>query len=237
MRSLFLVGSLSLVALVNTSASTAGFITRPFRGTAGSEFARWDNPHHFSVADSTSLSAAGNTVNGDGPSDPLGNGSSDAVLRQSDPAAFLAGGGRAGNIYSFSTALRFNVTDVNAAAVDTVVLQTRTAGTELDYGTVQLSYDAGAGVPTLTAPRVETDRSVQGGFAGVSSAWTFSLAGLGVTDYAVTSSSAGSSVSFDSAALDVQFAAVPEPAEYAALGGAGLVVCAAIRRTPRRQPR
>lgn len=234
MRRFFLGGGLTLVTLLDARASTAGFISPSFRGTAGSEFALWDNPNNFTVAYSTSLAAAGNTVNGDGPADPLGNGSSDAVLRQLDPGAFLTGGGGAGNIYSFGTALQFNLADANTAPVETVVFQTRTTGTELDYATVALSYDLGGGPQALTATRVETDRTNTGSFGvAVSSLWTFNLSGRGVTDYALTFSAAGSSTSFDSAALDVHFAAVPEPAGYAALGGAALVVFAAFRRTRR----
>lgn len=238
MRTCLLGGGLALCALLNVSASTTGFIIPSFRGTAGSEFAVWDNPNNFTVAYSASLTAAGNTVNGDGLADPNGNGSSDAVLRQLDSGAFLTGGGGVGNIYSFGTALQFNLADAGINPVETVVLQTRTPGTELDYGTVALAYDLGGGPQTLTATRVETDRADTGGFGfAVSSYWSFSLSGLGVMDNALTFSSAGSSTGFDSAALDVQFAAVPEPEEYAALGGAGLVVFAVLRRTRRGQNR
>lgn len=229
-----LLPSALLTAGLNLHASTTGFVIPAFRGRADTEFGLWDNPHNFSVAYSASLSAPGNVVNSDGLADPNGDGNSDAVIRQLAGApgdVFITGGGAAGNLYSFSIASAFVLSDSNSSVLDTVIFQVRTSGSELDYGSVKLSYDLGGRTQFVTATPTELDRTAAGpGGFSVSTRWEFDLTGLGTSDYAIAFDASASSMSLDSVALDVQFAAVPEPETYALGFGAGLLGFALWRR-------
>jgi hypothetical protein len=98
------------------------------------------------------------------------------VLVQTDEGAFLTG---SGNIYNLEGTSAFTLQDSSPAAVGTVVLQVRTIGSELDYGSPSLTYsnDMGA-VQVAPLPRVELDRSnVPGLGAMVSSLWQWDLSG------------------------------------------------------------
>jgi hypothetical protein len=108
-----------------------------------------------------------------------------------------------------------------------VVLQTRTLGSEINYGAVSLSYTDGSGTHFL-APlaHIELDRGTTLG-ASVSSLFQWNLSGLGISEYSITFAGAGPSVSFDAMTLDAwnQFAVVvPEPSTYALLGLGGLML-------------
>ena len=149
-----------------------------------------------------------------------------AILTQTGSASsFITG---SGNIYDSSASIQsFQLTDATPFSLGTVVLQTRTLGSELDYGSVFLSYSDGTGSHSL-APlaRLELDRGTTLG-ASVSSLYQWDLSGLGVTAYSLSFNGAGPSVSFDSMTVDTwnQFATVvPEPSTYALLGLGGLML-------------
>jgi len=208
--------SLALLAhFTAATAATNGFVSPSFRGSTDSETGYWEA---FTVASG----APGNLA--DQPGATTG-----AVLTQLNPAAFLTG---SGNIYNPSSVNSFTVADSTAFTLGTVVLQTRSVGSEIDYNSVTLSYSDGSGSHSLAAlPRLELDRvAVPGLGANVSSLWQWDLTGLGVNSYTISFSAAESSLSFDSMTLDTwnQFAPVPEPSTLA-LGGAGLLLIAIAR--------
>lgn len=209
----------AFVQLASALAATNGFVSPSFRGSADSETGYWET---FTVASG----APGNLA--DQPGATTG-----AVLTQSNPAAFLTG---SGNIYNPSSINSFTLTDSTAFTLGTVVLQTRTVGSELDYTSVTLSYTDGSGAHSLLSlPRLELDRvAVPGLGANVSSLWQWDLTGLGVNSYTVSFNAAESSLSFDSLTLDTwnQFAAVPEPSTMA-LAGAGILLLGIARRNRR----
>lgn len=215
-----------VLAALSLQAGTTGFILPSFRGDANTEFGLWDSPYNFTVAYSATLSDPGNVVNGDGALDPNGDGSSDAVIRQLDSNGFLTG---SGNLYNAVTGSVLVLSDVSSPPVQTVVFQTRTLGSELDYASVRLGYDLGGGTQYLTATRQENDRTTGMG-VNVSSSWEFDLTGLGVSDYQIEFNGSAAHMSLDSVALDVQFTAVSEPEEYAALAAAALAGFAGWRR-------
>lgn len=211
-RQLLLILALLGGGLAN--AATNGFVAPTFRGSANSEAGYWEV---FSVA----AGAPGNLPDGSGST-------SDAVLTQNSPNGFLTG---SGNIYNFTDASTFTLADAVPFTLGTVVLQTRTVGSELDYNSVQLTYTDGGGLHSV-APlfRLELDRSVSNG-ANVSSLWQWDLSGLGVSSYTIAFAAAESSMSFDALTLDTwnQFSVVPEPS-VAALGGiAGLLLLTRAR--------
>lgn len=193
-------------------AGTNNFVVPVFRGSPDSEAGYWER---FTVA----FGSPGNLADQAGAT-------TGAILAQTGSAgSFITG---SGNIYDFSTELQaFNLTDATPFSLGTVILQTRTLGSELNYGAVSLSYTDGSGTHSL-APlaRLELDRGTTLG-ASVSSLFQWNLSGLGVSEYAITFAGAGPSVSFDAMTLDTwnQFAVVvPEPSTYALLGLGGLML-------------
>jgi hypothetical protein len=203
MRVQFLIATLIAgfsMSLANSArAGTNGFVVPSFRGSANSEAGYWET---FTVA----VGAPGNLPDRAGAT-------TDAVLAQSQTNAFLTG---SGNIYNLDGVSAFTVSDTTPFTLGTVVLQTRTLGTELDYGSASLQYTDGIGTHSL-APlaRYELNRGSQPGLgATVSSLWQWDLSGLNLTNYSLSFRAAGSSTSFDSMTLDTsaQFAPVlPQP--------------------------
>ncbi len=172
-------------------AGTNGFIIPPIRGSADSAAGYWEV---FSVP----VGEPGNLADQPGAT-------THAVFRQSDTNAFLTG---SGNIYNLGTS-SFSLTDSNSFTLGTVILQIRTVGNELDYGSVSLVYSDADGthaVPPLF--RYELNRAAAQGYS-VSSLWQWDLTGLGITNYSIFFKAGGESVSFDSLTLDTaaQFSA------------------------------
>lgn len=173
------------VGMAAAHAGTNGFVVPSFRGSANSQAGYWET---FTVP----VGTPGN------PTDRPG-GTTGAVLTQSDTNAFLTG---SGNIYNLSGLSAFKLADTPPFTLGTVVLQTRTIGSELDYNSVSLVYSNGSGTHSL-APlfRYELNRTAGQGF-NVSSLWQWDLTGLGVSNYSIVFNAGGASLSFDSLTLD-----------------------------------
>lgn len=199
--------SVILAVLAGVSAAhagTNGFYVPSFREQAGAQSGYWES---FTVA----IGAPGNKAN-------FGNDTS-TVVTQTQEGAMVLG---SGNIYNQSLLSEFTVSYSGSGPVGKVVFQARTAGTELDYNSVSLSYGAGS----LTASRTELDRvpfgvpGTPGSGSFVSSAWTWDLSPYATTSYTISFKAAEPSLSFDAATLDTQV--VPEPGTWA-LAGLGTV--------------
>jgi hypothetical protein len=131
-----------------------------------------------------------------------------AILTQNLTNAFLTG---SGNIYNLSGLSSFTLADATPHTFGTVVLQARTLGAELDYGSMFLNYTNGTGAHSL-APlsHVELDRgSIPNLGATVSSLWQWNLSGLNVSNYFLSFNAASTSLSFDSVTLDTWDQFVP----------------------------
>src|SRR5687767_13849026 len=174
------VATLGLVAgWTPVKAGTNGFIAPSFRGSANSEAGYWE-------LFSTPVGVPGNLADRAGAT-------TGAVLTQSDPQAFLTG---SGNIYNLNGLSQFTLADTTPFNLGTVVLQARTLGAELDYGSVGLTYSDGSGTHAL-APlfRQELDRGTQPGLGTtVSSLWQWNLTGLDVSSYTIAFNAAGPSL-------------------------------------------
>lgn len=188
-----LIPKLSILIILGASpaplqAGTNGFIVPIFRGTAGSQAGYWES---FAAASG----APGN------PPDKPGA-STAAILTQTDPNAFATG---SGNLYNSADTSKFILQDSPPFTPGTVVLQTRTVGSELDYASVTLHYTNAAGPQMLAPrPRVELNRGSQPGLgATVSSLWQWDLFGLEARAYAITFQAAAIHLSFDALTLDV----------------------------------
>lgn len=211
-----LSASVLMAAAATAHAGTNGFLVPSFRGSVNSEAGYWEV---FSVP----VGAPGNLPDKPGAT-------TDAVLTQLSPNGFPTS---SGNIYNFTDASLFTLADATPFTLGTVVLQTRTIGSELDYNSVLLSYPDGGGLHSLSPLfRYETDRTAGNGF-NASSLWQWNLTGLGVNSYTIAFAASGSSMSFDSLTLDTwnQFAVVPEPSAFALFGlGAVLFGKRVLRR-------
>lgn len=165
-------------------AGTNGFLVPTFRGSANSQAGYWEL---FTVAHG----APGNAADEPGATTA-------AVLTQTDTNAFLTG---SGNIYNLGTS-SFALTDSVPYTLGTVVLQTRTVGSEIEYETVSLIASTSSGEQTVEPLfRHELDRTAGQG-SNVSSLWQWDLTGLGVQEYRVAFQAAGPSLSFDALTLD-----------------------------------
>ena len=210
--------ALALLTLTSTftQAGTNGFVVPTIRGQSGAVFAGWEQ---FTVA----------TDNGVGNAPDIFGSAGTATLIQFNPNALITG---TGNIYNQNEKSLFEIRDTTAIPFDKLVLQVRTAGTELDYSSVTLMINAQV-LPTPT--RTELDRlafgvpNTPGSGSFVSSSWEWDLAGLGAGpgNYRVSFGAAEASLSFDSATLDT-IQAVPEPGTIA-LFGVGVVALAVAR--------
>jgi hypothetical protein len=175
-------------------AGTNGFFVPFFRGATGSQAGYWET---FTVP----VGVPGNLA--DRPGATTG-----AVLTQSDTNAFLTG---SGNVYNLNGVSAFVLSDSTPFNLGTVVLQIRTLGSELDYGSVVLNYTNGSGPQSLLPlRRVELNRANQPGLgATVSSLWQWDLSGLNVTSYTISFRAVGVSLSFDSMTLDTTNQFIP----------------------------
>ncbi len=182
-----LFGIITVAALTvpaDLLAATNGFVVPSFRGSANSEAGYWEV---FSVP----VGAPGNL-----PDQP--GATTDAVLTQTNSSAFLTG---SGNIYNLATS-SFTLADSTPFTLGTVVLQTRTIGSEVDYNSISLTYSNGSGTHSLSPLfRYELNRAVSQGYS-VSSLWQWDLSGIGITNYSISFNAAGPSMSFDSMTLD-----------------------------------
>ena len=204
--------AIAMISAVTLHAGTNNFVAPEFRGMATSEAGYWES---FAVAHG----APGNLADKAGAT-------TGAILTQNGSAAsFITG---TGNIYDFSDRIQaFQLTDATLFTLGTVVLQTRTLGSELDYSSVTLTYSDGFGTHTLLpTSHLELDRGTTLG-ASVSSLYQWNLTGLAVNEYSISFHGAGPSVSFDAMTLDTwnQYAlVVPEPSTYALLGLGGVML-------------
>lgn len=210
--------SLCLITVATTASTHAAFVAPVSwdRSDAGTTYQEWDT---FSTFTGATPDVADDNANGT------------ASLTENTGAGFLTSGG---NIYSPAAATDFTVTipeaDVPLPEHNvTAVVQIRTLGSELDYGSVLLNGLAA----TDTA---ELDRQTLGGFGGaLVDAWllftipyaAFGDGTPGVEDLTLTFAASGSSMSLDRLSIDTAirpfgfFAEpnpVPEPATLALVG-------------------
>lgn len=202
----------ALISATTLHAGTNNFVVPEFRGTANSEAGYWES---FTVA----YGAPGNLA------DKAGSTTGAILTQNGSPGSFITG---TGNIYDFSEGIQaFQLTDATSFTLGTVVLQTRTLGSELDYSSVSLFYTDGSGTHSLAPTSyLELDRGTTLG-ASVSSLFQWNLTGLAVNEYSISFNGAGPSVSFDAMTLDTwnqHTLVVPEPSTYALLGLGSLML-------------
>lgn len=226
MSRFFAPTSCLVVAALAVPASAAFVAPQSWdRGVGGTTYQHWDV---FTATTDQAPDLA--NINGNGT----------AELDELTGGAFVTSGG---NIYSPSVPTSFSVTiseaDVPSPAHDvTAIVQIKTLGTELDYGSVLLNGLA----PVDSA---ELSRLALGGFGGeeVESWFLFNVPYAsfgdgtpGVEDLTLTFNAAGSSLSLDQLAVDTAIRPfgfyaepnpVPEPGSLALLG---LGALAAVRR-------
>lgn len=212
----FFVTGLGLGLAYSLSAGTNGFVVPSFRGSPNAQFAGWET---FTVA----------TDNGVGNLPDLLGSKAIGALIQHEPHAAVLG---SGNIYNQDFKSEFEVRYSASGNPSLVVLQVRTAGNELAYDSVKLTYAGGS----ESADRTELNRvsfgapGTPGSGAFVASKWEWDVTGKKAGNFSIRFNSADVSVSLDSLTLDVR--SVPEPTTWALLlSGMGLLGWTALRRT------
>lgn len=198
-------------------ANTSFFVAPSFRGGPYSTFAGWE-------IFTTPVGAPGNL------GDIVGS-TAQATLTQSDALASITG---TGNLYNQNGVSSFELkySNLDARNIDTVVLQVRSVGSELNYDSFRLEY----GATSLAGTRTELERTPFGGPPGtpgsgvsVTSSYTWKLDENPNSPLTLKFTAADVSVSFDAAHLDIH--AVPEPSTWALLGlGASALVVLQRRR-------
>lgn len=212
-----LIAGSSVVA--GQAQETAHFIAPSYRGLANTEWAGWDGftKAYGAPGNAQHLANAGNVGLGG-----IGGG----ILTQTGTStAFLTGGG---NIYSFSAATGFSLTDSTPYTLGTVTFQAATLGSLMDYDSMFLRYDNGGGLQSLATTRVELFNGAAGGMGGadVTSLWQWDVSALGINSFEIVFNASESSMSFAAASLDTAgiTTAVPEPATGGFLAGAAALM-------------
>lgn len=143
------------------------------------------------------------------------------LVTTSDASSFYTS---SGNIYSFSGTKSYLlddspglVGDSSGLVVRRVFFQISSFGNEMDYASMRLNHDAGGGSVSIAADLMEEiDRvTIPGDFGGeqVTYRWGWDISPDDeITNYTLTWSDAGTSVSFMSARLEtLGVEAIPEP--------------------------
>lgn len=178
-------------ALTSSLPLSAQFITPVWEGSPNSEQAAWD------IFTSASVTPNSPDVTADSPTN-------DATITCSTSSAFLTSGS---NIYSFSSALSFQLDDSADFPVANVLLQIFSQGSELDLTTLRL-IPADATGPEDILPPTQAFLINQGALTGENGGlgssyaiqWDTSAAPLTGT-YSILFQSEESSMSLDKASL------------------------------------
>jgi hypothetical protein len=194
------------------TGSAVNFAPASFRGLSNTDYAGWEI-----------FTSAFNGPNV--PDDPAGS-NADARIRQtvapdfSTPPGILLSG--SGNIYSGFQNMNLVLSDTAPADLQTVVLQTRVLGSELDYSRIVLTYTGAAqvpvevpftsstelfrqaGAPIFGNPTVNTEFRFQ---------WDLSAIADTITSYSIRLTHTGAHLSIDRVELDTQV--IPTPGAMA----------------------
>lgn len=214
---------------------TAQYLTPNWRGTSGTEYSHWDvfySPNEgINYPDIEAPNGIGQLASEAGftppanasPIDPYAYWHlSNPTFRQTVPGvAFIIGPGTAGNIYSFSAAMDYELADTTPYTAGSVVMQYQTDGTLIDTDTIKLVAGGIEYAPTNFITEYKASGSSFGGLQNRTAA-QWNLTGLGITDYTITFSSGGSSNSFQEFLLDTTptySEAVPSARTWTATSG------------------
>jgi autotransporter-associated beta strand protein len=231
-----------LTALIATAPLHAEFLYESylvpdFDGQPGTEFSHWDILYapnggaNFPDASAPNGSAqtasdAGFTPPSDSnPLNPMAFWhASNPTLTQTNGNHFIVGPATTGNIYSFAVPGFYRIDDTTPFSTETIVFQFHSEGTSVDFDSVRLRYDDGAGIQERAPDEwIREYRSGSSGFGGFGNrnAFQWDTRTLGISTYEIVWNSTGSSMSFQEALLDTSDtyeAVVPESRTWNATG-------------------
>jgi hypothetical protein len=203
-----MIHKLFALTFLTTPILPAQFITPEWRGSENSEHARWN--------EFTNPKNAGNA-----PDVVTDDPTADASLLCTTGSAFLTS---AGNIYSFSSTLAFQIKDSADFPVANIVVQVKGLGSEIDLTSFRIVppdatslADVIPATRTFTFNEEEFDGDRGGNNINYAAQWDFSDAPLEGTS-TLFFESTESSLSLDQVSLDTsaQYLVVPEPGEVIA---------------------
>ncbi len=184
-------------AQAQTEAPVSNYYAPAWRGQAGTMSAFWNDSFTNAYGGSNQAAAVA----------PGGSAMAQAFVKQTTAGAFLIG---SGDIYSYASVNTFVLGCAAAAypnGVGRVVFQAETLGSELDYGSVALTFETCQGMQMVTAARRELYRATSsttfGDSSDVVSEWEWPALPVGVTNFTVVFNGAGRSVGLERVMLDV----------------------------------
>ncbi len=235
---------LLVIFLLSSSVASAeflysGYLVPSFDGQPDTEYSAWEvfyaanqgiNYPDFAAPNGSfqSASAAGfSPPAGSDPADPWAFWNvNNPTIQQNTNAAFIIGAGVTGNIYSFSAATDFTLSDSTPYALGTVVFQFQAEGALVDFEQIRLIYHDGIGEVSLSPDEyIREYRNSSSSFGGVGNrnALQWDLSGLGVSDYRIEWAAEGSSMSFQQVSLDTAATYSSEVPEGRSWQGTGVV--------------
>jgi hypothetical protein len=148
-----ILGAALLGSILASHATTAYYDTPAFRGLPGTQSGVWDVfTSAYGGANTPSLPSGGLTL------------ANATITQTADPGAFLTG---TANIYDFAAPTGFILNESAGFDIGTVIFQTRTLGSALDYNSVSLTYDLGAGPVSVAGTRTLLPDAEGGGHFSV----------------------------------------------------------------------
>lgn len=144
------------------------------------------------------------------------------TITQTGASAFVTS---SGGIYSFSGPTSFILQDTTSYNLGTVVFQFQTAGTLVDFSSIQLEYTNSTGLHMLAPSEwIQEYSGTASAYGGDTNriALQWSLAGLGITSFQIVFTASDSSMSLQQALLDTAptyKAVVPSSGKW--IGGSG----------------
>lgn len=213
------IGAAAIAAPLRAEFLFDSYLIPSFEGQPNTEYSRWNIFYNANQGANMPDAAAPNGVYGSAsaagftppagstPVNPLAFWSNEnPTITQTVPgAAFIIGAGTTGNIYSFSVATRFTLTDTTPYTLGTVVFQFQTEGSMVDWDSILLVYNDGSGQQSLSAAEyIREYRSGTSSFGGTGSraALQWDLTGFGITDYQIIWAAEDTHMSFQQALLD-----------------------------------
>lgn len=193
----------------------ARYLTPGWRGSAGTEFSRWDifySPYNgINYPDMDAPNGIGQLASEAGFTPPSNSSPGDpyafwhlqnpTLSQNGTDTAFIIAPGASGNIYSFADATAYQIADATPYTLGSVVVQFQDDGQLMDLSSIKLAANGNEYAPTNFITEYKASGSSFGGFTNRSAA-QWNLTGLNLTSYTITFKATDTSNSLQELLLD-----------------------------------